>query len=61
MIARFGFKRWLPFLMFAWGIVSCLQAFMHNRTGFFITRALIGAFEGGFIPGAVTLCSVGRT
>lgn len=23
---------------------------MHNRTGFFVTRALLGALEGGFIP-----------
>jgi MFS family permease len=55
MVARLGFRRWLPFLMFAWGIVSCLQAFMTNRTGFFITRALIGAFESGYIPGAVAM------
>jgi hypothetical protein len=31
IVARVGFKRWLPFLMFCWGIVSCLQAFMTNR------------------------------
>jgi len=26
---------------------------MTNRTAFYITRALIGACEGGFIPGAI--------
>lgn len=26
---------------------------MTNRTSFYITRALIGAFEGGFIPGTI--------
>ena len=26
---------------------------MHDRTTFYITRALIGACEGGFIPGAI--------
>ena len=30
---------------------------MTNTAGFYITRVLIGAFEGGFIPGAVLFCS----
>lgn len=40
---RYGFRRVLPLLMMAWSTVSWAQAFMHSRTGFFITRALIGA------------------
>lgn len=32
----------------AWG-----QAWMTGRTSFYITRALIGACEGGFIPGTI--------
>jgi MFS family permease len=32
----------------AWG-----QAWITNRASFYITRALIGLFEGGFIPGTV--------
>lgn len=30
---------------------------MTNRTGFYITRALIGMFEGGFIPGVILMAS----
>lgn len=30
---------------------------MYNRTTFYITRALIGAFEGGFIPGVILFCT----
>jgi hypothetical protein len=30
-------------------MVSWAQAWINNRTTFYITRALIGAFEGGFI------------
>lgn len=30
---------------------------MTNRTGFYITRALIGTFEGGFIPGVILMAS----
>jgi hypothetical protein len=54
---RYGFRRVLPLLMMAWSTVSWAQAFMTNRTGFYITRALIGACEGGFIPGAILLAS----
>jgi hypothetical protein len=30
---------------------------MTNEAGFYVTRALIGAFESGFIPGAVLYTS----
>lgn len=50
---RYGFRTVLPAMMFAWGTVSWGQAWMHDRAGFYITRALIGACEGGFIPGAI--------
>lgn len=50
---RYGFKRVLPLLMMMWSLVSWTQAFMHEKVGFYITRALIGACEGGFIPGTI--------
>lgn len=50
---RFGFRRVLPIMMFAWGTVTWAQAWMHDRAGFYVTRGLIGACEGGFIPGAI--------
>ena len=53
LIKRFGFKQVLPFMMMAWGMVSWTQSFMTDRVGFYITRALIGACEGGFIPGTI--------
>ncbi|KAB5596196.1 transport protein [Ceratobasidium theobromae] len=53
MIKRLGMERWLPGLMVCWSIVSWAQAWITNRTTFYITRALIGAFEGGFIPGVI--------
>ncbi|CAM1501868.1 Fc.00g038520.m01.CDS01 [Cosmosporella sp. VM-42] len=50
---RYGFKNILPTMMVLWGIVSWAQTWIADRTGFYITRALIGFFEGGFIPGVV--------
>lgn len=50
---RYGFKYILPAMMMCWGTVSWGQSWMTNRTGFYITRALIGICEGGFIPGTV--------
>lgn len=40
-------------MMILWSIVCWAQAWMTGRTSFYITRALIGAFEGGFIPGVI--------
>ena len=39
--------------MIAWSTVSWAQAWQHDRTTFYICRALIGACEGGFLPGVV--------
>lgn len=50
---RYGFRRVLPIMVMAWSTVSWAQAFMQNRTSFFLTRAFIGACEGGFIPGTI--------
>jgi len=50
---RFGFRRVLPTLMLLWSLVSWTQAWMTDRASFYGTRALIGAFEGGFIPGTI--------
>jgi len=50
---RFGFRRVLPILMMAWSMVSWSQAWITNRSAFYVTRAFIGACEGGFIPGTI--------
>ncbi|KIN00026.1 hypothetical protein OIDMADRAFT_166152 [Oidiodendron maius Zn] len=53
LIKRFGFKHVLPYLMIAWSIVSWAQAWMTDRSSFYVTRAFIGLCEGGFIPGTI--------
>ncbi|CAN9110137.1 unnamed protein product [Alternaria alternata] len=50
---RYGFKYILPTMMLAWGTASWGQAWMHDRTSFYLGRAAIGLCEGGFIPGVI--------
>ncbi|KAF2640829.1 MFS general substrate transporter, partial [Massarina eburnea CBS 473.64] len=50
---KYGFKWVLPTLMIGWGTVSWAQAWQHDRTSFYLCRAFIGGFEGGFIPGVI--------
>lgn len=50
---KYGFKRVLPTLMLGWGMVSWAQAYQTNRASYYVCRALIGGFEGGFIPGVI--------
>lgn len=42
-----GPDRWIPIQMVCWSVIAACQAFMKDRTGFFVCRALLGLFEGG--------------
>lgn len=42
---------WLSFLMLAWGAVLCGMAFLHSWQVMAFLRFLLGAFEGGVLPG----------
>lgn len=53
IIKRYGFRRVLPIMMILWSLVTWTQAWMTDRASFYVTRALIGTFEGGFIPGTI--------
>ncbi|OBA21775.1 MFS general substrate transporter [Metschnikowia bicuspidata var. bicuspidata NRRL YB-4993] len=48
-----GPDRFIPIQILCWSIVAISQAAMKNKTGFYITRVLIGALEGGFIADLV--------
>lgn len=52
MISKYiGPERFLPITMVLWGIVTWSQVFVKNAAGLYTTRFLIGALEGGYIPG----------
>ncbi|ENI05822.1 hypothetical protein COCC4DRAFT_39747 [Bipolaris maydis ATCC 48331] len=48
-----GADRWIPFIICAWSIVSASQAAMKSKAAYYVTRFLLGAAMGGFIPDIV--------
>ncbi|KAH9813292.1 major facilitator superfamily domain-containing protein [Melampsora americana] len=52
-----GAKIWLPLLVFCWGALTILAAFMTNLTTLIVVRLFLGLFEGGLLPGIVMFLS----
>ncbi|KAH3668225.1 hypothetical protein OGAPHI_001979 [Ogataea philodendri] len=50
---RLGADVWIPLQMCAWSIVSLAQFWLKGKNSFYACRALLGIFEGGFIPDLV--------
>ena len=53
MLAKIGARLTLLRIMFIWGIVAALMAFVETPTQFYIARFLLGVFEAGFFPGII--------
>ncbi|CEJ56950.1 Putative Permease of the major facilitator superfamily [Penicillium brasilianum] len=53
----FGPDRWIPVQMVSWSLVAACQAFVKNRSTYFVLRALLGLLEGGFIPDTILFLS----
>ncbi|KKY23179.1 putative major facilitator superfamily domain general substrate transporter [Diplodia seriata] len=50
---KMGPDRWIPLQITLWSIVAMSQAAITGKTGFLVTRAMLGVLEGGFIPDIV--------
>ncbi|KAH9809068.1 major facilitator superfamily domain-containing protein [Melampsora americana] len=57
LLRKVGAKTWLPFLVFGWGMVTFLSAFMKNFSELIVVRLFLGVFEGGLLPGMVLYLS----
>ncbi|MFK8330565.1 MFS transporter [Pseudomonas sp. BJa5] len=53
LLQKVGARIWLTRIMFTWGIVATLMAFIQNETHFYILRFLLGIAEAGFFPGVI--------
>ena len=52
-LERFGARRWIARIMFTWGVISVVQAWVGGATSFNIVRFLLGIAEAGFFPGVI--------
>lgn len=50
---RYGPRVWLARIMFTWGALSALTAFVWDGTSFITLRFLLGVAQAGFVPAAV--------
>ncbi|RPB14106.1 MFS general substrate transporter [Morchella conica CCBAS932] len=57
LLKHIGPKFYIPFLIFAFGIISLCTAFVQSFAGLCIARAFLGIAEGGTMPGIAFLLS----
>ena len=53
LLHRFGARRWIGIIIFAWGLISASTAFVQNEWHFYTIRFVLGAAEAGFFPGVI--------
>lgn len=62
LLDRFGARKWIARIMFTWGVLSGMMAFIPNLAAasgfgnapvFYSLRALLGIAEAGFFPGII--------
>lgn len=57
LLARFGARIWIARIMVTWGIASTATMFATGPYSLYLTRALVGLAEAGFVPGVILYLS----
>ncbi|KAJ3455954.1 hypothetical protein MRS44_017436 [Fusarium solani] len=57
-LQRFGPRKWMSGQVFMFGLVATMQTFVRNRTGFLVSRVMLGLAESGYTPGAMYILSL---
>ncbi|GAA4540206.1 MFS transporter [Pseudonocardia xishanensis] len=57
LLARVGFRVWIPRIMITWGIVVLAMSAVQGGTSLVITRLLLGLAEAGFSPAMIFFVS----
>lgn len=47
-------NRWIPLLVFCWGVVTTLSGLIQSFGGLVAVRFMLGICEGGLLPGIVS-------
>ncbi|RKK72136.1 hypothetical protein BFJ69_g10399 [Fusarium oxysporum] len=55
VLSRIGPALWLIIQILAWGTIATAQAAVHNKSGFYATRFLLGMWEAGYLAAALTI------
>jgi MFS family permease len=61
ILQRLGPRKWISTQVVIFGFVATLQIFVKNKTGFLVSRAILGLCEAGYIPGGIYTLSTWYT
>jgi len=57
LVEKWSARKWLARIIFSWGLLAALTAFIKNSTHFYVARFLLGMAEAGFFPGVIVYLS----
>ncbi|GKZ25567.1 hypothetical protein AbraIFM66951_001339 [Aspergillus brasiliensis] len=61
VLQKVGPRRWISAQVCIFRVIAALQIFIRNKTGFLITRSILGLAEAGYIPAAMYTLSTWYT